>query len=209
MPILLRVDSSSLGEASISRKLADNFVEKWKELHPGGQVVTRDLASSQIPPISAEWIAARGVPADAYSAEQRELMKLSDTFIDELQSAHEYVLGVPMYNFGAPAVVKLWIDQIARPGRTFSYAGGVPQGLLKGKKATFLVTSGGDYDAGTMMASFNFVEPYLRTVFGFLGVTDTTFINAGGTMAVDYGKIDRESYLQPHIESIERQLAVA
>jgi len=209
MPILLRIDSSSLGEASISRQLTENFVEKWKALHPGGQVVTRDLFSSEIPAISAEWIAARGKPADAYSAEQRELMKLSDTFIDELQSADEYVFGVPMYNFGVPAVLKLWIDQIARPARTFSYADGSPKGLLTGKKATFLVASGGAYDAGTAMASFNFVEPYLRTVFGFLGVTDTTFINAGGTMAVNYGKIDRESYLQPHIDSIERQLVAA
>jgi FMN-dependent NADH-azoreductase len=209
MPVLLRIDSSSLGEASISRQLTENFVEKWKALHAGGEVVTRDLFRSEIPPISAEWIAARGKPAAAYSAEEQELMKLSDTLIEELQRADEYVFGVPMYNFGVPAVLKLWIDQIARPGRTFSYADGSPKGMLTGKKATFLVASGGAYDAGTMMASFNFVEPYLRTVFGFLGVTDSTFINAGGTMAVNYGKIDRESYLQPHIELIERQLVAA
>jgi len=108
-----------------------------------------------------------------------------------------------------PSVFKLWIDQVARAGKTFSYADGTPKGLLLDKKATFLVASGGVYDPATVMASFNFVEPYLRTVFGFLGVTQTSFINAGGASALNYGKIDRQTFLQPHVDSIRAQFQPA
>ena len=107
-----------------------------------------------------------------------------------------------MHNFGVPSVLKLWIDQIARVGRTFSYANGAPKGLLVGKKATFIIATGGVYDARTQMASFNFVEPYLRSVFGFLGVTDSTFLTAGGTSALNQGH-DRGTFLAPHLQAVE------
>jgi len=108
-----------------------------------------------------------------------------------------------------PSVLKLWIDQIARVGETFSYDGGTPKGLLTGKKATFLIASGGAYDAGTVMASYNHVEPYLRSVFGFLGVTDTKFLTAGGVSAVNHGKVDRATFLQPHVEAVRSQFVTA
>ncbi len=142
------------------------------------------------PSVTPEWIGAAHTPEDSRTAAQRDILALSETLIAELQVADEYVLGVPMHNFSVPSVLKLWIDQIARAGKTFSYIDGVPAGLLKNKKATFLIASGGVYDAGTAMASFNFAEPYLRTVFGFLGVTNTSFIAAGGVAAVNFGKID-------------------
>jgi FMN-dependent NADH-azoreductase len=148
-------------------------------------------------------------PADALTPAQSELLALSDTFIGELFAADEYVFGVPMHNFGIPSVLKLWIDQIARVNKTFSYATGTPVGLLTGKKATILIASGGIYDAGTAMASYNFVEPYLRTVLGFLGITDVTVLTAGGASALNYGKIDRETFLQPHVESIHAQFHAA
>jgi FMN-dependent NADH-azoreductase len=118
-----------------------------------------------------------------------------------LEQADEYIFGVPMHNFGVPSVLKLWIDQIARVGKTFSYAGGAPKGLLVGKKATFLIATGGIYDAQTQMASFSFVEPYLRSVFGFLGVTEATFITAGGTAALNGGH-DRNAFLAPHLQAV-------
>ena len=202
MPTLLHLDSSPLGEASISRHLSSEFVQSWKQANPDGTVLTRDLTVTSIPPVSAAWVGAVYTPAEALTADQKGLTALSDTLIAELVAADEYVLGVPMYNFGIPAALKLWIDQISRVNKTFSYATGTPVGLLTGKKATILVASGAAYDAGTAMASYNFVEPYLRTVLGFLGVTDTTFVNAGGASAVMYGKIDRATFLQPHVESI-------
>ncbi|HZD47257.1 MAG TPA: NAD(P)H-dependent oxidoreductase [Silvibacterium sp.] len=209
MPTLLHIDSSPLGDASVSRQLSREFVQNWKEANPNGKIITRDLTTTSLSPVTAEWVGAAYTPEDTRTPGQRELLALSDTLIAELQSADEYVLGVPMHNFGIPSVLKLWIDQIARAGKTFSYASGAPEGLLKGKKATFLIASGGVYDPATVMASFNFVEPYLRTVFGFLGVTETSFINAGGAAALNYGKIDRQTFLQPHLESIRAQFQAA
>jgi FMN-dependent NADH-azoreductase len=209
MPTLLHIDSSPLGEASISRHLTNEFVQSWKLANPDGKIVTRDLTSTPIAPVTAAWVGAAYTPEDSRTPEQRQLLALSDTLIAELQSADEYVFGVPMHNFSVPSAVKLWIDQIARAGKTFSYVDGAPAGLLKGKRASFLLTSGGVYDAGTAMASFNFVEPYLRTVFGFLGVTETTFLNAGGTAALRYGQVDRQTFIQPHVESIRTQFQPA
>ena len=209
MPTLLDIDSSPLAETSISRQLTAEFVRSWKLANPAGKVITRDLAATSIPPVSGAWIGAVYAPEDARTADQRSLLTLSDTLIAELQEADEYVFGVPMHNFSIPSTLKLWIDQIARINKTFSYATGSPVGLLTGKKATILVASGGKYDAGTAMASFNFVEPYLRTVFGFLGVTDTTFLSAGGAAALNYGKIDRKTFLQPHVDSIRAQFQAA
>jgi FMN-dependent NADH-azoreductase len=209
MPTLLHIDSSPLGEASISRHLSQEFIQNWKQANPDGKIVTRDLTASNLSVINAAWIGAAYTPEDSRTAAQNELLALSDTLIAELQSADEYVFGVPMHNFGVPSVFKLWIDQIARAGKTFSYIDGTPRGLLLNKKAAFFVASGGAYDAGTAMASYNFVEPYLRTVFAFLGVVDTSFHSAGGAAALNYGKIDRQTFLQPHIESIRAQFQAA
>lgn len=202
---LLEIDSSPLGERSISRQLTREFVAHWKQAHPDGLVIKRDLNATSIPPIDAPWITSSYTPEDQRTPEQRNLLGLSDTLISELQAADHYVIGVPMHNFSIPSVLKLWIDQIARANKTFSYANGRPEGLLKGKKATIIISSGGNYDAGTAMESFNFVEPYLRTVLGFLGVTETTFLTAGGASAVSTGKINRENFVQPLVESIRAQ----
>ena len=202
MPTLLQINSSPLYGRSVSRELTAAFVSEWKASHPNGIVVDRDLNATPIPPISAEWVGAVYTPEEARTAEQRELLSLSDTLLVELEQADEYVIGVPMHNFGVPSVLKLWIDQIARVGRTFSYAGGAPKGLLLDKKVTFIIATGGSYDAQTQMASFNFVEPYLRSLFGFLGVTDPTFLTAGGTMKLNHGQ-DRDAFLAPHLLTVQ------
>jgi len=202
MSKLLHIDSSPLYGRSVSRQLTDVFVTQWKSSHSNGTVVDRDLNATAIPPITGEWVGAAYTPEEARTPQQKELLTLSDTLIAELEQADEYVFGVPMHNFGVPSILKLWIDQIARAGKTFSYADGTPKGLITGKKATFIIATGGNYDAQTQMASFNFVEPYLRSVFGFLGVTDVTFLTAGGTAALNYGQ-DRDAFLAPHLEAVQ------
>jgi FMN-dependent NADH-azoreductase len=204
MPTLLHIDSSPLYGSSVSRQLTGAFVSEWEASHPDGKVINRDLNATPIPPITGELVGAAYTPEEARTPEQKQLLALSDSLVAELEQADEYVIGVPMHNFSVPAVLKLWIDQIARAGKTFSYADGVPKGLLEGKKATFIIATGGKYDAQTQMASFNFVEPYLRAVFGFLGVTETTFLTTGGTVALNYGQ-DREAFLAPHIEAVQTQ----
>ena len=202
MPTLLHIDSSPLYGTSVSRQLTHAFVDQWEAAHPDGTVIDRDLNSTPIPPITAEWVGAAYTPEEARTPEQKNLLALSDTLLAEIEQADEYVFGVPMHNFGVPSVLKLWIDQIARAGKTFAYVNGAPKGLLTGKKATFIIATGGKYDAQTQMASFNFVEPYLRSVFAFLGVTDTTFLTAGGTAALNHGQ-DRDAFLAPHLEAVQ------
>ncbi len=208
MPTLLHIDSSPLYGRSVSRELTGAFVTQWKSSHPDGLVVERDLNGTVIPPINAGWVGAVYTPEEARTPEQKDLLALSDTLLDEVFQADEYVIGVPMHNFSVPSVLKLWIDQICRVGKTFSYADGTPKGLIVGKKATFIIATGGIYDAQTQMASFNFVEPYLRSVFGFLGVTDATFLTAGGTMALNYGQ-DRDAFLAPHVLAVQTHVVAS
>jgi FMN-dependent NADH-azoreductase len=202
MRTLLHIDSSPLYGRSVSRQLSAAFVDQWKSSHPDGTVIERDLNSTTIPLVTAEWVGAAYSPEEARTPQQKELLALSDELVAELEQADEYVFGVPMHNFGVPSVLKLWIDQISRAGRTFSYAGGAPKGLLLGKKTTFLIATGGNYDAQTQMASLNFVEPYLRSVFAFLGVTNATFLTTGGTAALNFGQ-DRDAFLAPHLQTVQ------
>jgi FMN-dependent NADH-azoreductase len=202
MHTLLHIDSSPLYGRSISRQLTGAFVTQWKSSHPGATVIDRDLTATTIPPVNAEWVSAAYTPEEARTPQQKELLALSDKLISELEQADEYVIGVPMHNFGVPSVLKLWIDQIARKGKTFAYGDGAPKGLITGKKATFIIATGGFYDPQTRMASFNFVEPYLRSVFGFLGVTDATFLTAAGTAALNNGQ-DRDAFLAPHLQTVQ------
>jgi FMN-dependent NADH-azoreductase len=204
MSTLLHVNSSPLYGRSVSRQLTDAFVAQWLSLHPGATIIERDLTATSIPPVSAEWVAAVYSPAESLNSDQKKLLSLSDSLLSELHQADEYVFGVPMHNFGVPSALKLWIDQICRVNKTFSYADGKPKGLLIRKKATFIIATGGIYDAQTQMASFNFVEPYLRKLFDFLGVTETVFLTAGGTMALHHGQ-DRDTFLAPHLQAVTAQ----
>jgi FMN-dependent NADH-azoreductase len=129
-------------------------------------------------------------------------LALSDQLIAELEQADEYVIGVAMHNFSTPSVLKLWIDQIARAGRTFSYSEFGPQGLLLNKKATLLFASGGVYEVGTPLGALNFAEPYVRAVLGFLGVADVNVVTASGTAALMSGKVDREKFLEPALDQV-------
>lgn len=203
MSTLLKIDSSPMGENSISRKLTAKFTEAWRLANPEGVVISRDLTTTDLPAVSGVWARAAHTPEDARSPEQKNALALSDALIAELQRADEYVFGVPMHNFGIPSVLKLWIDQVVRVNKTFSYSTGSPKGLLSGKKATLLVASGGVYEDGSAMASLNFVTPYLRTVFGFIGVTDLTIIAAGGTAQLMSGQVDPQAFLAGAFEKVQ------
>jgi len=202
MKTLLRIDSSSRSdETSFSRQLTNEFVEQWKKANPGGKVITRDLLSMQIPIVTEEWIGATYTPEDNLTVSQKDCLALSSELIAELQQANEYVFGISMYNFGVPAAMKLWIDQIVRAGKTFTFENGAPKGLLPNNKATFIVASGGDYQAGSPFAPMNFVEPYLKAIFGFLGVLDTKFIYLSDTKKLSFG-VDRDTILQPGLAAV-------
>jgi len=201
MPTLLHLDSSPL-ESSVTRELGREYVKTWKTGHPEGRVIYRDLATLAPKPLDGIWIAAAYTPEAARTEQHKAVLALSDELVAELEQADEYVIGVAMHNFSIPSVLKLWIDQIARSGRTFSYGEYGPKGLLLNKKATLLIASGGVYEPGTPAGAMNFAEPYLRAVLGFVGVTEVNVIAAGGTSALMSGKVDRAQFLEPMLDQV-------
>jgi FMN-dependent NADH-azoreductase len=201
MPTLLQIDSSPLN-SSISRELTREYVGAWKSAHPHGTVIVRDLAATTPKHLDAGWIHAAYTPEVSRTLEQTTALAVSEELIGELERADEYVIGVAMHNFSIPSVLKLWIDQVVRKGRTFSYGNDGPRGALKGKKATVLVASGGSYREGSPAEAMNFVEPYLKTILGFVGVSDMRFVAADGASKVMSGSVDRTTFLKPTLEQV-------
>ena len=119
MPTLLHLDASPRGDRSISRQLTRDFAAAWKQTHPEGQIIYRDLGHDPVPLVTETFIAAVYTPPEARSPELRATVATSDQLISELKAATEYVFGVPMYNFSVPAGFKAYIDQIVIPGRTY------------------------------------------------------------------------------------------
>ncbi|MGA9717291.1 MAG: NAD(P)H-dependent oxidoreductase [Acidobacteriaceae bacterium] len=206
MPTLLHLDASPL-ETSVSRELTREFAATWKAAHPDGTVIYRDLSAEPSAPIDQPWVHAAFTPAEARTTEQKSLLAHSEERIRELESADEIVIGVPMHNFSVPATLKLWIDQVVRAGRTFSYGPGGPKGLLQNKKATLLIASGGVYSAESPAAAMNFVEPYLKAILGFIGITDVRMIAVGGVSQLMSGAVDRVTLLQPALQQIRATAA--
>ena len=112
------------------------------------------------------------------NAEQKQILQLSDILVDELVQADTIVIGAPMYNFAIPAPLKAWIDQVVRVGKTVLFAAAGPQGILKGKRVYIVTSRGGAFRPGTPTERFDYQEPYLRHILGFIGLTDVTFIHA-------------------------------
>ncbi|NJR17967.1 MAG: FMN-dependent NADH-azoreductase [Calothrix sp. CSU_2_0] len=175
---ILHIDTSPRGERSHSRTLTNDFVANWKNSHLDSTITYRDIGHQIIPPVSETWIAAAFSPPNTHTPELTAALQLSNELIDELVECDRYICSVPMYNFGIPANFKAYIDQVCRVGRTFAVnqQGGY-EGLLTGKKMLVITARGGSFPAGTPAANFDFQEPYIRTVFGLMGVTDINFVN--------------------------------
>src|ERR1700693_4533803 len=174
---LLRIDSSARRN-SVSRHLTGRFAEAWQQEHPHGTVMERDLATTALPHITDEWVHAVHSDPATLTTEQRLVLQLSDELVEELVQADTIVVGAPMYNFAIPAPLKAWIDQIVRVGKTVLFAEAGPQGVLKGKKVYVVTSRGCAFRPGTPTERFDYQEPYLRHILGFIGLTDVTFIHA-------------------------------
>jgi FMN-dependent NADH-azoreductase len=180
MSNLLFVTSSLMGENSKSRQVAAEYVDAYRTAHPGATVVERHLTPSNIPHLDLSTLGALGVAQDQRTVEQERAVDFADTIIAQVEAADTIVLAVPMYNFGIPSVLKSWFDHLARAGRTFRYTANGPQGLLKNKKAVVVLSRGGYYGEGTPTQAVNFQDPYIRTILGFVGITDVTFVAVEG-----------------------------
>ncbi|MEM8555798.1 MAG: NAD(P)H-dependent oxidoreductase [Pseudomonadota bacterium] len=176
MTNILRIESSARTSGSTTRDLNDQIVHRFAKSGPV-RVINRDL-TQPIPQINENWVMANFTPADDRSADQRETLALSDTLIGELQEADVIVIGVPIYNFGVPAALKAWVDQVARAGVTFQYSANGPVGLLEGKRAILSVASGGT-EVGS---DIDFATGYMRHVLSFIGITDVEVVRADRQM---------------------------
>ena len=174
MTKVLIIDSAATGEASVSRKLTAEFSDHLRKVRPGVQIVRRDIGRAPIPHLTEETVGAiRGAPAETEAAEAA--LALSDTLIHELREADLIVLGAPMYNFGMPSTLKAWFDHVLRARVTFQYTETGPEGLIKGKKAVVIETRAGFYSEGPA-AAMDSQEPHIRTLLGFMGITDVNFV---------------------------------
>lgn len=182
MAHLLHIDASPRGERSHSRRMTREFVQQWQQYHPRDTIAYRDVGRNPIPHVDEAWIAAAFSFPEQYTPQLQEAIRLSDQLVDEFLAADVYVMGVPMYNFSVPSGFKAYIDQIVRIGRTVdiesSEAGNVYKPLVLGKKM-FIVEARGDsgFQPGGRYETMNHHDPYLVTVFGFMGITDITFIH--------------------------------
>ena len=182
MAHLLHIDSSPRGERSHSRRLSREFVETWKQAHPTDTITYRDIGRNPIPHVDEPWIAAAFTPPERRTPQLQEAIRISDQLVDEFLAADFYIIGIPMYNFSVPSVFKAYIDQIVRIGRTFAFdpkeATNAYKPLVVGKKMYIITARGGTgFGPGERNEKMNFQDPYLRTAFGFIGVTDITFVH--------------------------------
>ena len=173
---ILQINASARRDAANSTRVANTITARLQAANPGAQLTLRDLAVTPHPLLDEAALGALFTAADQRSPAQAARVALDDALIAEIQAHDTVVLGVPMYNFGVPVQLKSWIDAIARVGVTFRYTESGPQGLLKGKKVYVALARGGLYRDTANDSQV----PYLKSVLGFLGLTDVSFIYAEG-----------------------------
>ena len=173
---ILQINASARREGANSTRVAERIVARLQAANPGATVTVRDLAVTPHPVLDETALGALFTPAEKRTAEQAARVALDDALIAEIQAHDTVVLGVPMYNFGVPVQLKNWIDAIARVGVTFRYTENGPEGLLEGKQVYLALARGGRYRDTPADSQV----PYLKTVLGFLGLTDLHFIYAEG-----------------------------
>ncbi|MDX5446465.1 MAG: NAD(P)H-dependent oxidoreductase [Zoogloeaceae bacterium] len=193
---ILQINASARSEGSQSARLARRVVERVKALEPAAELVVRDLASHPHPALDEAALQALFTPVEQRTPEQSARVALDDALIAEVQAADVVVIGVPMYNFTITSQLKNWFDAIARARVTFRYTENGPEGLLTGKTVYVALTRGGIYrdtPADTQV-------PYLKTMLGFLGMTDVRFIYAEGLglgdEAVEKAFVEAEQQLE-------------
>ena len=166
-----RADSHS---TRVARELAGKLASS-----PGSTLTVRDLRNQPLPHVDDSFAVARNTPSDRLTSAQKLTLSQSDKLLTELFAADTIVIAAAMVNFGIPSSLKAYVDHIVRPGVTFRYGEKGPEGLLKGKKAYVVVARGGVYSQGPMQA-YNFQDTYLKTILGFIGITDVEVIAVEG-----------------------------
>jgi FMN-dependent NADH-azoreductase len=179
MKQILMIEISPRGQESASRAVADTLAARLGDLHPSATLVRRDLATEHLAHLDGTTLRAISAKDPAQAARLKEAARQSDRLTDELLASDLLVIATPMWNFAIPSALKAWIDLVVRPGRTFQYADGGVLGLAKGKKAILILASGGVFTDGPWRA-WDFVEPCLCQILGFIGIVDVQTIRIEG-----------------------------
>jgi FMN-dependent NADH-azoreductase len=177
---VLHVDSSILGDNSVSRKISAAVVAALRAAHPDLSVTYRDLAAEPPPHLTGAMFAARFNPPATRTAEEAREAAAADAILEEFLAADVVVLGAPMYNFGIASQLKSWIDHLAVAGRTFRYTEAGVEGLAGGKRLIIASSRGGFYGPESATAALQHQESYLRGLFAFIGVTVVEVVSAEG-----------------------------
>lgn len=193
---VLRVDASARVEGSVTRQLADHMMAGMQAHAPDLALTRRDVAQG-LPFVNEAWVSANLTDPDQRNNAHREMLAGSDALVAEVMAADVLIISTPIYNFGVPACLKAWVDQIARARLTFRYTEQGPKGLLSGKKAYILVATGGT-EVGS---AIDFATPWLKFVLGFLGITEVEVI------AADRGMVRGDDARQNAMAQIDMLLA--
>lgn len=178
---ILAINSSPGLAFSVSRQLVHSFLEAYTMARPECVVVERDVGRDPPPHLTEAVIGAYFTPPEYWSEDQMAAIALSNHLVDEFMSCDLIVVGAPMHNFGISSGLKAYIDHIVRAGRTFAFSPAGPVGLATGKKVVVITSRGSDYSPGSPLASLDHQANYLRTILGFIGITDVTFMHCQGT----------------------------
>jgi FMN-dependent NADH-azoreductase len=206
--IILHIDSSPMGDHSVSRKLTAKTVAELTAQNNDSKVIVRDLGSNPMPHLDGIAIGAMFTPADQRNDALIEAVKLSEQAVEELMSADVIVIGAPMWNFGIPSALKAWIDHVVRARRTFRYNenGQVVGMLLPNKKVIIVSSRGGVYSEGPMKV-MDHQESYLSAVLGMIGLTDISFVRAEGVAMGDEAIKNAMATAESHMAEAIKQIA--
>jgi len=179
MKKLLHIIATPRGGESRTLKVSHSFLERFKSKHSGCIIEELDLFKEKLPDLTKKGIDGKYVLMSGgdLSGELKETWKEIIKHIEKFLSADMYIISTPMWNFSIPYVLKHYIDVILQPKYLFKYTEKGPEGLVKNKKMVVITSRGGDYITEEFR-KYDLQEPYLRTVFGFIGISDLTFINA-------------------------------
>ncbi|MEA2214166.1 MAG: FMN-dependent NADH-azoreductase [Solirubrobacteraceae bacterium] len=177
---LLHIDSSIQADRSVSRRLTARAAGVWRDAHPGGTVTYRDLGADPVPHLDSDGGLARMVAPAEHTPAQATSWALTEQLIDEVKRADTILLGLPVYNFGAPSTVKAWVDHLVALGLSVDPA--TQGGLLGGRELIVLIARGGGYAPGTPREGWDHAEQWLPHGVSVVGLTPR-FITAELTLA--------------------------
>lgn len=205
---VLRIDASARLEGSLSRALADTFVDTLRDGPSDFSLVQRDVGMEPPPAITELWMASAFKPESQRTDRERAALSLSDQLIAEIAQSDLLIIATPMYNYGMPSALKAWVDQVVRIGKTFSFdrnRGDFPLEPILSGKTLVLLTACGEFgfEPGGVRKGHGHLEPHVRTVSKYLGVERFE------TIAIEYQEFADERHERSKAEahSAARRLA--